>query len=490
MLRIISFALVCGVIATVDAQTTSNEYAGTTTRDENATSEFGNVYEYTAYQNTEPQENVAATDPYVTSIRYEWFNDAASKNVFEEIDVFSSILSEDLHVLFASASTKFGVGVEVNNKMLTQPLGTYLGGYGVSIVARTPMLATQSESSSSKGKGEKMSRWERTSRRLRGDLSGTAAGDMGDSCLACHDASSKHAYGWVVTTGQYQSTGAKRTTIENVKKQLADTLRQNGSNFSLKPTEVVSITIEFPSSSQPFVHADYANMVDFYVIDKLRKNNYVPSQIAQGQSPARNMIKAGDLLVKQERYDEAVKAYKKAIEIAPENYETLLKLANVLSQQKQYDQAIKLYKQAVKIAPDNHEVVLNLANTMRLAGQTSDAEQILGRLLKDNHESVQRLFLDLIGIPPTKEDLSELSKEKYWNVITKLLAGSNVAKSRANQNNWNYRLMNPHASIPKPTKYNRLKVSATKAQLDKVASGEISEIEFMRQLKTELVSAR
>src|SRR5208337_742950 len=57
----------------------------------------------------------------------------------------------------------------------------------------------------------------------------------------------------------------------------------------------------------------------------------------------------GNELMSSEKYNEAIKAFDKAIEINPKNSDAWYKKGNILSKLGKYDEAIKAYEKAIEI---------------------------------------------------------------------------------------------------------------------------------------------
>jgi Ca-activated chloride channel family protein len=76
----------------------------------------------------------------------------------------------------------------------------------------------------------------------------------------------------------------------------------------------------------------------------------------------------GDALYKQERYDEALKAYQKGAELSPDMKKaaaTMHNIGNSFAAQDKYQQAVEAYKAALRMNPEDDETRYNLAKALR-----------------------------------------------------------------------------------------------------------------------------
>tara|TARA_B100000809_G_scaffold254209_1_gene291138 strand:- start:254 stop:721 length:468 start_codon:yes stop_codon:yes gene_type:complete len=70
----------------------------------------------------------------------------------------------------------------------------------------------------------------------------------------------------------------------------------------------------------------------------------------------------GNTYRQQDRLEEAIEAYNKAIEIKPDYHLAYHNLGNTYRRQGKYDQAIEAYNKAIEIKPDYHLAYYNLGN--------------------------------------------------------------------------------------------------------------------------------
>lgn len=81
-------------------------------------------------------------------------------------------------------------------------------------------------------------------------------------------------------------------------------------------------------------------------------------------------ILLGDIFLKEEKYLEAEKEYKKAQKIAPKNVDTLIGLANINFKKNQYEIALDLFNKAIAIDSSRSELHKLLGDVYRKIGQS------------------------------------------------------------------------------------------------------------------------
>jgi tetratricopeptide (TPR) repeat protein len=80
------------------------------------------------------------------------------------------------------------------------------------------------------------------------------------------------------------------------------------------------------------------------------------------------------ILVKQEKLDEAIKYYDRALKLNTKNFELYSNKASCLRQLKLYDQSLANYDLALQLSPDNAITWRNKANLLREINKNSEAE--------------------------------------------------------------------------------------------------------------------
>ena len=87
------------------------------------------------------------------------------------------------------------------------------------------------------------------------------------------------------------------------------------------------------------------------------KNNIPSESVATSEAPetAEEWLKVGTDLFLSQRYEQAIDAYDKAIELKPEYHESWYGRGIALESWKQYEKAIASYDKAIQLKPDYHE---------------------------------------------------------------------------------------------------------------------------------------
>ena len=92
---------------------------------------------------------------------------------------------------------------------------------------------------------------------------------------------------------------------------------------------------------------------------ELQTNKHIYSGYTQ-DGQLGGYIKRGDIYLGQNKYNLAILAYKKALELDPQNLHILNNLGNAYSGQGKYDLAISSYQKALKLDPQNLNTLNNL----------------------------------------------------------------------------------------------------------------------------------
>lgn len=85
----------------------------------------------------------------------------------------------------------------------------------------------------------------------------------------------------------------------------------------------------------------------------------------------------GDVLVLQEKPQEAIEAYHQTLRLLPETAQTHTSLGKVLIQQQQYGGAIAAYRRAIQLYPYDAQSYVNLSQALQKVGQTETADLAL-----------------------------------------------------------------------------------------------------------------
>ena len=126
----------------------------------------------------------------------------------------------------------------------------------------------------------------------------------------------------------------------------------------------------------------------------------------ESQEYSRRAVENADRLPAKEKYlvqayhysdypatlAQGVEAYKKLIEIEPDNFTALHNLALQYAQMERWDEAVPLYERAASAGDDFQFLYLNMANSYGSLGRTSEARHSFERLRQIEPESVVALF--------------------------------------------------------------------------------------------------
>jgi tetratricopeptide (TPR) repeat protein len=85
----------------------------------------------------------------------------------------------------------------------------------------------------------------------------------------------------------------------------------------------------------------------------------------------------GDLQFELERYEPAVKEYKAALGLRPDNSQLYLNLGNVYREQMKYPEAVECYRKSIQVDPYYAPAHLRLGDTLLAESNTEEAIQHL-----------------------------------------------------------------------------------------------------------------
>lgn len=90
---------------------------------------------------------------------------------------------------------------------------------------------------------------------------------------------------------------------------------------------------------------------------------------------ANNWIDRGNTLVFMRRYDDAIKAYDRAIAMSPTNYQAWYGKGTALSKTGKLDDALLAYDQALAIHPRNHQILIAKGVLLKKIGNDEEADR-------------------------------------------------------------------------------------------------------------------
>jgi tetratricopeptide (TPR) repeat protein len=93
------------------------------------------------------------------------------------------------------------------------------------------------------------------------------------------------------------------------------------------------------------------------------------------------MVGLGDAYFERGYYDKAIKSYKSAIELSPNDRYNYYKLGRALTKKGSLDEAIKSYLTAVRLAPKDSDTIGEIVSIINKKGLYKNDE--IGKYLKD-----------------------------------------------------------------------------------------------------------
>ena len=88
--------------------------------------------------------------------------------------------------------------------------------------------------------------------------------------------------------------------------------------------------------------------------------------------PAEGSRAWGQIYFIEENYDEAERAFKKALSLQPDSLSNHISLGSFFANREKYDEAFKVFDNAVKIHPDNRNLLYQIGRTSSASGKNPD----------------------------------------------------------------------------------------------------------------------
>jgi hypothetical protein len=271
----------------------------------------------------------------------------------------------------------------------------------------------------------------------------------------------------------HQRRGVHRLILTE---KVVEMLAENGRNLRhVMPEERVTVAFTFRSPSREKREMERATLLRHYFPNASGQLSGNPNTVANaaanalanvsakprqdsdsGSSPLTQAV-AGDLLLRQEKYLEAVAAYEKA-----------LAAAGVNPAERIWDAATGEQRKPPLAAPAA-EIVRKLIQAHVGAKNFSKATSLLQWLERsqassdDELQALRRIYLDLVGVPPTPDEVKAYLADTRAN-RRELLVDRLLAQSREDER-----------ALRVPA---RMIISCTRKQLDDVATGKLSKLDF------------
>jgi len=94
---------------------------------------------------------------------------------------------------------------------------------------------------------------------------------------------------------------------------------------------------------------------------------------------AKEYVKGGNLLAGEGKYDAAVKSYRQAIQMDPNNAEAYSLMGSALAQAGKYREAEEALRKAVALKPNFAEGYFHLGNFLKSQGKESEAQEAFSK---------------------------------------------------------------------------------------------------------------
>ena len=133
-----------------------------------------------------------------------------------------------------------------------------------------------------------------------------------------------------------------------------------------------------------------------------------------------NAVKAYNLMatayIKENKPDEAIKAYKSSLKVDPTNDATNVSLGNIYFNQGNYTDAVKQYEAAVKSSPTSSANIYSLAQGYLAAGRYKDAEAQFQKIIRMSPKQYSGYYG--LGQTYSKEGNTQAAIAQFQKVIS------------------------------------------------------------------------
>jgi hypothetical protein len=202
----------------------------------------------------------------------------------------------DPNITYEALARKWFLRAAAPSEEVRGPLAEYLPGYGMVIQVQTPPPQSHAAEASAQGDAERLSRWEITRRRMRGE-----AAYEGAACTACHGADAPAAvdqlWSSLFSGGRDPHQGlsiagaARRPTRDQLIAALADVLTEAGGRLRhVQPDERITLSAQYVPDSRPPGDEAFLRRVYLDLIGELPAREEVESFLADRSPEKRNRV--------------------------------------------------------------------------------------------------------------------------------------------------------------------------------------------------------
>jgi hypothetical protein len=196
---------------------------------------------------------------------------------------------------------------------------------------------------------------------------------------------------------------------------------------------------------------------------------------AASNPQAAEWIEVGAELEERGEYREAIRAYEKAIELAPKESKAYLGLSSAYESLEEWEQALAQASRAAEIAPDDAQVLRNLGRLQCLSGDGTACAETLERAVRLEPDNAQGHYLLAIAYHEAGHAIAAwaLTEDKIARVtIIRYSGGPSGGASLG------------HVSpVPEQERWSQ-RLSEVEAKICCSLAGRVSEMEFLGEAHT------
>jgi tetratricopeptide (TPR) repeat protein len=160
-------------------------------------------------------------------------------------------------------------------------------------------------------------------------------------------------------------------------------------------------------------------------IEEINKETARAEQMKQSPGETQVLFDEGLQLMKQEKYEEAVEQFRKALEKDPQQHNIIGNMADAYAKMNKYDEALEFYKKAIAAKPDDAPLYTNMGIILGKMGKNAELQAAFKKAAELNPGASAQNFYN-IGASLINNGKTAEAADAFTQAIT---ADSNFAEA-------------------------------------------------------------